>query len=137
MEKIFADTDIILDLLAGREPHYEFSAALFSLADKGIIKVYASPLSFSNLNYILSKQYSAEQSRKKLLKLKALIHILPVNEKITELALASEFKDFEDALQYYTAIEGNCKLLLTRNLKDYKKSSLPVLTAEQYIKSRN
>lgn len=134
MEKVFVDTDIILDLLSNREPFYIFSAGLFSAADKGEIKIYVSSLSFSNLNYILSKQYSADQARKKLLKFKTLVSVLPVSDKTVELALTSDFKDFEDAMQYFTAIDNNIKILLTRNLKDYKSATIAVMTAEQFLK---
>lgn len=135
MEKVFVDTDIVLDLLTGREPHYEYAAELFSLADENSIKLYISSLTFANVNYILSKQLSAGQARKMLLKFKTLIIVLPVNDKIIELALASDFKDFEDAIQYNTAIENGITTLLTRNLKDFKKAEIVILTAQQYLKS--
>jgi predicted nucleic acid-binding protein len=133
--KVFVDTDIILDLLAMREPHYQFSARLFSMADEGELKLYVSSLSFSNLNYILSKQFSAIQARKKLLTFKTLVTVLSVSEKSVDLALNSDFNDFEDALQYFTALEFKISTLLTRNLKDFKKADISVLTAEQYLKS--
>ena len=135
MKKVFVDTDIIIDLLAMREPHYQFSARLFSKADEGDLKIYVSSLSLSNLNYILSRQYSAAQARKKLLTFKALVTVLSVSDKSVELALNSDFNDFEDALQYFTALEHKITTLLTRNLKDYKKANISVLTAEQYLKS--
>lgn len=135
MAKVFVDTDIILDMLAMREPHYQFSAKLFSKADEGVLKLYVSSLSFSNLNYILSKQYSAVQTRKKLLTFKTLVSVLSVSEKSVDLALNSDFNDFEDALQYFTALEFKISTLLTRNLKDYKKADISILTAEQYLKS--
>ena len=133
MKKIFVDKDIIIDLLSGRQPHYEFAAELFSCADEGNIKIAVSALSFANVNYIVSKQYSADQARKKLLKFKALVTVMAVDNKIIELALASDFKDFEDAIQYYTALENGINILLTRNLKDFKKAEITVLTAEQYL----
>jgi predicted nucleic acid-binding protein len=136
MEKIFADTDIILDLLSNREPFYTHAAYLFSEADKGKTQLYVSSLSFSNLNYILLRQYSSDQARKKLLKFKTLVTVLAVTDKVVELALSSDFKDFEDGLQYFTAIENNIKTLLTRNLKDYKTAEIPVMTAEQFLKGR-
>lgn len=136
MRKVFVDTDIVLDLLARRDPFYEFSAQLFTEADKGNIKLYVSSLSFSNLNYILTRQFSSDSARRNLLKFKTLVNVLSVNEKIVELALSSEFKDFEDAVQYFTAIENKINTLLTRNLKDYKHSLIPVLTAEQYLKGK-
>lgn len=136
MEKVFVDTDIILDLLANRDPFYKHAAILFSEADKSNIELYVSSLSFSNLNYLLSKQYSPDQSRKKLLKFKTLVTVLAVTDKIVELALSSDFKDFEDGLQYFTATENGVKRLLTRNLKDYKAAEIIVMTAEQFLKGK-
>jgi len=134
VEKLFVDTDIILDLLAKREPHYQFAAAIFSLADQREIKLFVSSLSFANLNYMLSKQYNANNARKKLIAFKTLTTVLAVNDKIVELALASDFKDFEDGLQYYTATENKISKLITRNLKDFKAAEIIVMTAEQFLK---
>jgi predicted nucleic acid-binding protein len=134
VEKVFVDSDIVLDLLSGRQPHYKYAAELFSLADENSIKLYVSSLTFANVNYILSKQLSSGQSRKMLLKIKALINVLSVNDKIIGLALASDFHDFEDAIQYNTAIENGITTLLTRNLKDFKKAEIAILTAQQYLK---
>ena len=135
MEKIFVDTDIVLDLLSGRLPHFNYAAELFSLADENSIKLYVSSLTFANVNYILSRQLSAVQVRKILLKFKTIITVLSVNDKIIELALASDFHDFEDAIQYNTAIENGINILLTRNLKDFKKAEISILTAQQFIKT--
>ena len=137
MEKIFADTDIILDLLAQREPFFNAAAHLFSAADKGELKIFVSSLCFSNIYYLLSKQYNANQAKKKLLKFKTLVSVLSVNDKIIDLSLSSDFKDFEDGIQYYTAIENNVKILLTRNLKDFKGAEIPVMTADQFIMANN
>lgn len=134
MEKVFVDSDIVLDLLSGRLPHYNYAAELFSLADKNSIKLYVSSLTFANVNYILSKQLTAGQARKMLLKFKTLINVLSVNDKIIELSLASDFHDFEDAIQYNTAIENGITTLLTRNHKDFKKAEIAILTAQQYLK---
>lgn len=134
MEKVFVDTDIILDLLSQREPFYSHSAYLFSDADNNKIQIFVSSLSFSNLNYLLSKQYNSIQARKILLKFKTLVTVLAVSDKVVELALSSDFKDFEDGLQYFTAIENNLKILLTRNLKDYKTAEIAILTAAQFLK---
>lgn len=135
--KIFIDSDIILDLFAKREPYYEHAAKLFSLIDNGKIKGFVSSLIFSNLFYILSRLKSKSQARNILLKLKVLVSILPVDEKIIELALASNFKDFEDAIQYYVAKEHNISTLITRNIKDYKNAEIIVLTAEDFISMNN
>jgi predicted nucleic acid-binding protein len=135
MERVFVDTDIILDLLSKRDPYYDFSAHLFSKADKRELEIGVSSLSFSNFNYLLSKKYGTNDTRKILLRFKTLVKVITVDDKIVELALGSEFKDFEDAIQYYCAIENDYKTLLTRNLKDYKKANIPIMTAESFVKN--
>lgn len=134
MEKVFIDTDILLDVLAKREPHYQYSAHLLSLGDNNKIELGVSSLSFSNLNYLLSKQFGNSEARKILIRLKALVNVCSVDDKIIDLALSSDFKDFEDSIQYYCAIENGFKILLTRNLKDYKTANIPVMTAESFVK---
>lgn len=135
MTNVFIDSDIILDLLAKREPHYIYSSRLFTLIDKKEIVAFTSPLIFANLHYLLRKLTSNASALKSLRKLKALIKVLPIDEKVIEQALNSEFSDFEDAIQYFTAVNNGITLLLTRNKKDYKKSKISVLTAEEFLKT--
>ena len=133
MQEVFVDTDVTLDLLSQRQPFYMYSAKLFSAAERGEIRISVSSLSFSNLNYIPSKQYSATHSRDLLKKLKSIVNVLSVTEREIELALASDFKDFEDAIQYFSAIENGIGMIITRNLADYQTALIPVMTAEQFI----
>jgi predicted nucleic acid-binding protein len=137
MERIFVDTDVCLDLLTGRQPHNIFAAQLFSLADLKQLELCVSSLAFSNLNYILSRQYSQAESRKILLKFRTLVTVLAVSEKTVESALLSDFKDLEDGLQHQTALEFGIETIITRNLKDYKRADTVVMTAEQYLFARN
>lgn len=133
MAKIFADTDVCLDLLSRRKPYNAIAERLFTLADVGKIKIYVSSLSFSNIDYILQSQYRISDSRNILAKFRTLLTVLAVNEKIIDLAIASEFSDFEDAIQYNTAIENNIEIILTRNLRDYKKSLIQVMNPETFL----
>jgi predicted nucleic acid-binding protein len=135
MERVFLDTDVCLDLLTERATFYRAAAQLFSIADRKELSIGVSSLSFSNIHYILRQEYSATESRRILSRFKSLVEVLSVDEKIVELALQSTFKDFEDALQYYTAIGNSMPLIVTRNLRDYKQSAIPVLTPESYLKS--
>ena len=134
MNRIFADTDIVLDLLLQREPFYIHAARLFTMADRGAINISVSSLSFNNLDYLLSKRYSRPESRRILNQLKVLVNVLAVDDKIISLALNSTFADFEDAVQYYCATENNISLLVTRNLKDYRDAAIDVMTAEACLK---
>jgi predicted nucleic acid-binding protein len=136
MKKLFIDTNIVLDLLAKRDPFYESSAKLFSLADRNVIKLSVSSLTFANTNYVLSKLKSANEAKEILRKFKLLVHIVSLSEKIVDLALNdSAFKDFEDGLQYYSAIDSNQDIIITRNQKDFKSSLLSIMSAEEFLSS--
>jgi predicted nucleic acid-binding protein len=134
VKKVFVDIDISLDLLTNRQPFYQSAALLFTMADKGNVKIFVSSLTFSNLHYVLRSDNNIAESRRLLNNFRILVNVLPVDEKIIDLALQSVFKDFEDAIQYYTATQNNIPLLLTRNLKDYSASAIPVMTAEDFVK---
>ena len=67
-------------------------------------------------------------------KIRLLVHVISVEEKEVDLALNSQFSDFEDALQYFTAAEHKIKIILTRNIKDYKGTAVSIQTPEQFIK---
>ena len=133
MTKVFVDTDVCLDLLSGRKPFNKTAEIFFSLADNRKVKIYVSSLSFSNIDYVLRSQYSSTHSRQLIGKFKTLVHVLPVDSKTIDLAIASDFNDFEDAIQYSCAIENNLSTIITRNIKDYKKASIDVLTPETFI----
>jgi predicted nucleic acid-binding protein len=135
MKSLLVDTNIVIDLLAKRDPFYMDAALLFSMADKKLLKLGVSSLTFANTNYLLLKVKTHDEAKAILRKFKLLADVLPLDAKIVDLALNdTDFTDFEDALQYYTAIENNLDTIITRNLKDFKKSKIPVMTAEQYLK---
>jgi len=134
MKRLFLDTNIVIDLLAQREPFYNHAAQLFSLADKSRIQLFASALTFATTNYILQKEKKPEEAKLILRKLKLIVKIISLDDKIIGLSLNdSDFNDFEDALQYYSALENGLDCVITRNLKDFQKSKIQVLTAEQFL----
>ncbi|MEB2774490.1 PIN domain-containing protein [Algoriphagus sp. D3-2-R+10] len=135
MSRIFLDTNVILDLLGEKSPFYDAIAKVVTLADQKRITVIASPLSFTTADYVLSKFESLDSVLKKLRKFKILCEVCVVDEETIEKGLNSGFKDFEDAVQYFTALQANCFIILTRNGKDFKGSTLPVMTAEEYLNS--
>jgi len=134
MKKIFIDTNIVIDLLSRREPFYQEAAGLFSLADKKIIELSISSLTIANTSYTLLRRTNSITAKEILRKLRLIIKILPLDDKIIGIALNdNSFDDFEDGLQYFTAIENSQDLIITRNLKDFKNSALPVMTARQFL----
>ena len=138
MNQLFVDTNIVIDLLSRRKPFYEVAAILFSLADKKEIELAVSSLTIANTSYSLLRQMTPIKAKSVLRKLRLIIKIFPLDDRIIDLALNDEtFADFEDALQYFTAIEHSQDLIITRNLKDFIKSQIPVITAKQFIETFN
>ena len=133
-QTVFVDTDIVLDLLARREPFYAAAARLFSLAETGILNLSVSSLSFANLFYILRKQVSARHAQEVLRDFKQLVRVLSVDDGVVEQALQAGFADFEDALQYFSALGGGCNALLTRNGRHYRKATISIFTAEAFLR---
>ncbi|MDD3891924.1 MAG: PIN domain-containing protein [Bacteroidales bacterium] len=132
MKRVLLDTNVIIDLLAKREPFDQDARILFSFADKEKVILYTSALSIANLSYVLLRKRKPEEAKQILRKLKLLVGILSLDGKIINLALNdNEFNDFEDGLQYYSALENNIEIIVTRNLKDFKNSRIPVMTARQ------
>lgn len=136
MIKLLIDTNIVIDLLAKREPFYNSAAQLFSLADKRKLELSISSLTFANTNYVISRLKSTQEAREILRRFRVIVKVLQLNEKLIDLALNdNNFMDFEDGLQYYTAIENEQDIIVTRDLKDFKESKIPVMTSEEYLVS--
>ena len=135
MTKLFLDTNVMMDLLGERVPHYDSVAKIATLADKGIVKMVVSSFSYPTVYFLLSKFESSEKVKEKLRKFKIISEISDLNEKVIEKGLASDFEDFEDALQYYCALKADCNILITRNVKDFKLSEIPVMTGEEFLQS--
>jgi predicted nucleic acid-binding protein len=135
MTDLFIDTDVIIDFLIDRKPYSREAAVIFTLIEQKKIKGYASSLTFSNMYYVLRKFESHNKVKSKLDSLAHLVGILKVDEEIIKDALESEFPDFEDSIQYFSAL-GSKKIdvIITRNTKDYKKSDIPVMTPSDYLK---
>ena len=133
MDKLLVDTNIVIDLLTQRNEFYIPASRLFTLSDNREILLSVSSLTFANTYYLVSKELNAKKAKEILRKFKLLVSVLPMDDKIIDLSLNSNFKDFEDAIQYYSAIENKIDIIITRNLKDFKLSKIPVMTAKNYL----
>ncbi len=116
-----------------RQPFFAKAVRFFHLVQEGALEGCVSPLICSNLFYILRRQLSREEARAALGKLRVLLRILAVDETTVDRALSSSFKDFEDAIQYYTALAHGLDAIVTRNKKDYTSAKLAVFTAEECV----
>ena len=135
MKSLFLDTNIVLDLLGERHPHYSYIAKIATLADSGALTLVTSALTYSTAYYILAKAEKHETALHKLTKFKILAETADLTDRVIDKSLASKFKDFEDAMQYYSALSAECDIIITRNGKDFKRADLPVMNAHEYLQS--
>jgi len=133
--KVFIDTNIVLDLLTQRAPFFADAEKLFTLADKGYFELFVSADSFTTIAYFLNKHYGKKKAIKYLIHFKTLVTILPVNEKIIEIALVSEALDFEDSVQMAVAETNEMSCIITRDIKDFGRTDLAVFTTSLFLKA--
>lgn len=135
MTRILIDTDVILDFFFNREPFSDSAAKILSLCESKEIKAFITPVIISNIYYLLRQTAKHEKVIENLKLLVSITDILIIDRKIVLQALNSNFRDFEDALQNYSAeLDKEIDLILTRNIKDFKNSNLAVMSPEDYLK---
>ena len=132
MMKVFLDTNIVIDLLDKREPFYIDAVELFTLAYKKKITLFVSPMTYATASYLLRK-HGKEGMRKLLSNFRQLSQITTADEKVVDAALASSFEDYEDALQYYSALTRNVDVIVTRNKKDFTSANIPILLPKELL----
>lgn len=134
-DKLFLDTNVIIDLLGEREPFYDSIAKIATLADKGYVQLMVSAFTYPTIYYLLSRFEDKEIVKEKIRKFKVIAETSDLTDKIINKGLSSRFNDFEDSLQYYCAVETDCNIIITRNSKDFKASEIPVFTPDEYLNS--
>ncbi|MFN5442655.1 MAG: type II toxin-antitoxin system VapC family toxin [Crocinitomicaceae bacterium] len=138
MKKILIDTDVILDFFFDRKPFSENSTVILTLCERKIIEGYITPVIISNIYYLLRRTAKHEKVIEKLKLLLTILNVLKMDKSTIEKALNSDFKDFEDALQNFAAENyGEIEAIITRNVKDYKRSEIGILTPESFVKLIN
>ncbi|GGE25792.1 PIN domain-containing protein [Psychroflexus planctonicus] len=135
MDRVLLDTDVIMDFFFNREPFAEFAIEVLNRCEEGKIKGFITPVIICNVYYLLRKTAQHQLIIEKIKQLLSIIDIVQMDKEVVLDALNSEFNDFEDALQNYAAIQNSTlNIILTRNIKDFKKSDLGVFTPETYLK---
>lgn len=136
MGKILIDTDVILDFFFDRQPFSEEASQILSLCESKKLNGFVTPIMISNIYYILRKTAKHEKVIEGLKSLMDIVDVAVITKNTIVDALNSNFKDFEDALQNFSAQDKkDINIIITRNIKDYKTSSLSVMTPETYLKT--
>ena len=131
--RVFIDTNVFLDLLWKRKGFLEDSLRVFDLAVDGKYELLISDLSIANIKYITRKDFTVERFYEVISVFRPLFTIVPVGETAVDKALAMKADDFEDALQYFSAVQAQADFLLTRNIKDYAFATMQVLTPSGFL----
>lgn len=137
MIRVLLDTNIIIDFLNDRQPFSFHATDIFRQARNKYIELFTSSHSFATTHYVMKKLLPEKVLRANLIKLNEHMQILPVTEKEIQHALSSNYQDFEDAVQVFTALNGKIDYIITRNIKDFKPSPIPALTADQFLQLNN
>lgn len=135
MNNVLIDTDVILDFFFNRAPFSDHAERILSLCDSGRLNGFVTPVICSSVYYLLRQRASHEKVIAKMNQLMMLMDVLEMEKETILQALNSGFRDFEDAMQNFAAtLSGNISVIITRNVKDYSKSELGVMTPENFLK---
>lgn len=137
MKHYFVDTNIVIDMLADRIPFADAACAVFDLAEHGDIKLSICALSYSNIYYIVRREIGHDATIEALKELTNIVNILAVDDDIIKQSLHSNFGDFEDAIQYFSAMaDSSIEGIITRNPKDFKHSVIPLVSPDNLVRDR-
>lgn len=130
---IFVDTNVLLDVLAERRPFYADSARVWTLAETGRATGFISALSVPNLFYILAREAGRRRARAIVGMLRDVFTLAALDEQIINQAADADMRDFEDAIQFFSALRVGARVLVTRNAKDFPAGELPVQTPAELL----
>ena len=132
--KLFIDSDVVIDFFTDRKPFSNFASEIFELNEKGVVKLYMSAVSINNIYYIVRKFLGHHKTIEIIELLTEITEIVGTTKNEVVQALKSNFSDFEDAIQYSSALKiENVDAITTRNVKDYKNASIPIMTPMTFI----
>ncbi len=133
MMRVFLDTNVVLDVLGERRPFVEHAKPVWMLAERGRITGLVSALSFSIVFYIVRRYADAQTAMQSLRYLRANFTPVACDQGVIDHALASDFPDFEDAVQYFSARNASAECIVTRDTGHFRSAAIPILSPEQFL----
>ena len=132
--KIFMDSDVVIDFFTDRDPHVNPASELFELNEQGIIKIFLSAVSINNIYYIVRRFLGHKKAIQVIESLTEMTEIIGTTKNEILQALKNDFSDYEDSIQYSSALTiEKLDAIITRNIKDYKNSKIAVMTPHSFI----
>ena len=130
--KVFLDTNIVIDLLDKRKDFYQNALAIFMKGYHKEIEIFVSPMTYATASFLLRKNANF---KKLIANFRQITKVTVADENVIDETIHSDFVDFEDGLQYYSALTKNCEVIITRNLKDFTEATIPVLSPNDFLKT--
>lgn len=130
---VLVDTNILLDVLAQREPFYAESARVWTLAETSQVAGFVSTLSLPNIFYLLRRAKGPQAARKAMGILRDIFSLVPLDAQITNQAVDADIEDFEDAIQFFSALRCGAATLVTRNPKDFPRGDVAIQTPVEFL----
>ena len=134
--KVFVDTNVLLDVVAKREPFYADAAQIWSLAERGGIEGQISVVSFNNIYYVVRRAANRVAAEKALRLMRNVFTAVPLNLQVLSQAIDAGFNDFEDAIQFHSAVYACSECLITRDADHFPASAFPILSPAEFLASR-
>jgi predicted nucleic acid-binding protein len=131
--KIFIDTNVLIDVLCERVSFYEDAAAIWSLAEQGRVTAFIAAVSVTNIYYIVRRLGDHRKAMKAVILLRDIFSMAACDGQILNQAMDAKMPDFEDAVQYFTAIHVEADFIITRNVKHFSKVSIPAVTPSEFL----
>jgi len=133
MKKVFLDTNVLLDFLLDREPFNDDVAEILEQSLTQSFQICVSSITITDANYIIGRAEGSKAAHKKTKKILELVTVENVGESTVHKSSNSNFKDFEDGVQNFCAVEAKHQIIVTRNVKDFKESKLSILTPKEFL----
>ncbi len=131
--KAFVDTNVLMDVLTERQPFYDDAFAIWSLAEHRRILGIVSAISFNNLYYLIEKTASARKARRAMQMLRDTFSLAPLDEQTVTQTIDSDTRDFEDAIQFFSALRTDADALISRNPKHFPPGDIAVQTPREFL----
>ncbi|MBA3936962.1 MAG: PIN domain-containing protein [Planctomycetes bacterium] len=131
--RILVDTNVLLDVLCAREGFYDDSAAIWSLAEQGKLTGIIAAVSVTNIYYIIRRFADHRRAMKAMVQLRDIFTLASCDAQVMNQAIDARMPDFEDAVQYFTAVHAGAQTIVTRNVKHFAKGSVPVATPREFV----
>jgi len=133
--KLFVDTNVLLDVLGRREPHVADASAVWSRVERGIHEGYISAISFNNVYYILRRSAGPKAAREAVKLLRDTFRIIPLDEQTIHRAIDADIPDFEDPVQFFSAIQAQADCLITRNVRHFPADTIPAMSPDEFLET--